>query len=53
MINDRLHELKQELNPDFPLSEGESRQLFLSIQSSLKSIYTNEKKALSMLVESV
>jgi len=48
-INNELHELKEELNPNFPLSESETSALFTDIQSHLQGIYLAEKEALDTL----
>jgi hypothetical protein len=48
-INDALHELKEELNPRFPLNEVETLVLFTDIQSHLQGIYLAEKEALATL----
>jgi len=48
-INDALHELKKDLNPNFPLNESETGKLFEKIQSHLVGIYKAEKDALETL----
>ena len=47
--NDDLHQLKGELNSNFPLSESETLSLFADIQSHLMGIYQAEKEALAAL----
>ena len=48
-MNNALHDLKGELNPDFPMSESETLALFADIQSHLVGIYQAEKEALATL----
>ena len=48
-LNDALHDLKSELNPNFPLSESETSVLLADIQSHLEGIYLAEKEALATL----
>jgi len=48
-INDELHEIKGELNEDFPLDKAGRMELFQKMQSRLSSILEAEKAALAAL----
>ena len=48
-INNELHELKKDLDPNSPLNESETGKLFERIQSHLVGIYKAEKDALETL----
>ena len=52
-LNDALHNLIGELNPNFPLNESETSALFSDIQSHLSGIYQAEKDALVALKAAV
>jgi hypothetical protein len=52
-INDELHEIKGELNDNFPLSEPETAALFAGLQTHLERIYQAEKEALGALQTAV
>jgi Butirosin biosynthesis protein H, N-terminal/Domain of unknown function (DUF4872) len=48
-LNDKLHQLKTELNHDFPMSHSGILDLFSDIQLHLTGLYKAEKEALSAL----
>ncbi|UCG26200.1 MAG: DUF4872 domain-containing protein, partial [Chloroflexota bacterium] len=52
-INDALHELKGELNDNFPLNEAATATLLADIQAHLEGIYQAEKETLAALETAV
>jgi hypothetical protein len=52
-INDELHEIKGELNDDFPLDKAGRKELFQEMQSRLTRILEAEKAALAALEASI
>ena len=52
-INDTLHQLKGELNDNFPLNASKTSALFADLQSRLEGIYEGEKQALAALEDAV
>jgi hypothetical protein len=52
-LNDDLHALKGELNPNFPLSAAQTTALFASLQDQIQAIYAAEKRVLAELKDTL
>lgn len=52
-INDRLHEIKGELNDHFPLNEKDTMQLFSNLQTQISELFETERLALESLKNAI